>query len=113
MGERVVIDPSKVKAAKEAEPIEYARPDVPRAFDHRVNGWELRLKDWVAAIGGERQLAFALGLAMVLGGLGYGMLPRSESGLWMGMGGLLIGFSVRVPRWRKSRAAKKAKVVNP
>ena len=51
-----------------AQPLNYAGPAVPGRAEERTRGV-------VFLLGGARRLSFALGLALVLGGFGYGMWP--------------------------------------
>ena len=53
----------------------------------------------VAALGGWRRVFFAFGLACLLGGLGdcLDTFPGGEGAFWMFVGGLLVGFTLRIP----------------
>ena len=53
----------------------------------------------VAALGGGRRIFFATGLALLLAGLGdcISAYSSGDGVLWMFIGGLLIGLTVRVP----------------
>jgi hypothetical protein len=126
MGERVVIDPQRMTEPVEAVPLEYghggraadgwrvaretirtagrsawagaraARAAAAREGDQMARDISARL---VPALGGWRQVMFAFGLAFVLGGVG-GLLGHPLWAVSMWIGGLLIGFSFRIPRWK-------------
>jgi hypothetical protein len=112
MGERVVIDPRRMTEPVEAIPLEYGHggraTDAWRSVRARAGVvWEafrtssgaaaddLKTK-LVPALGGWRQVLFALGLAFVLGGLGLSV-GSGDGAIPMWLGGLLVGFVVRVP----------------
>jgi hypothetical protein len=113
MGERVVIrdEPPLASEAPPSQeqgvPLGYGRANRASSLLHWL---DLRLRMIadafkelfaivIPALGGARQVAFALGLAFVLGGFGSA-LGRGEPAFWMWLGGLLIGFSLRLP-WLK------------
>jgi hypothetical protein len=116
MGERVVVgratpvepvDETVGGSAADGPPLEYGRGN--RAGDtwRRARGSMLPLLEQlstlvqtvVAALGGWRRITFALGLGMVLGGLGECLQDRwsGDGAFWMFTGGILIGLTVRVP----------------
>ena len=114
MGERVAVgrvtpaEPINEPAGGRAggPPIDYGRGD--RAGDAwrwaRASGAAFTgnvrraAGPFVGSIGGWRRVGFALGLAMVLGGLGDCIGGSGGGGaFWMFLGGLLIGFTARVP----------------
>ena len=51
-------------------------------------------------LGGWRQVLFTLGLAIVLGAFGSAIDRFGAAGFWMFVGGLLMGFALRLP-WLK------------
>ena len=120
MGERVVVgrvappqsaDDARGKADASAgvappEPLNYGRGD--RAGDawrwSRAQGaaWMDNIKPLtgvlVRMLGGWPRIGFAVGLACVLAGLGDCLIKAGDGGVfWMFMGGLLVGFTLRVP----------------
>jgi hypothetical protein len=110
MGERVVVNPSREEPAR-VVPLDYGHGspagDGMRRVWRRVREtgdallallWR-RVNAGVRAVGGARQVVFAIGLASVLGGLGD-VLGRFSDGagiFWMVIGGVMIGLSVRFP----------------
>jgi hypothetical protein len=59
----------------------------------------------VPALGGWRQVGFAIGLAIVLAGLGDCIASRGSNGgaFWMFAGGLAVGLSLRVTNRGRDR----------
>ena len=73
-------------------PLAYADPAINRDDRQRVR------QGWLEWLGGVHQLVFAIGLALVAGGLTYCMWPRTSEGVfWVGLGALLIGLTLRWP----------------
>jgi hypothetical protein len=114
MGERVWVDTKRVEPAapgEDAVRLDYAKPDVNPWFPTVWKGvaWVRYVVDefvraarpvWARALGklgGVRQVGFAVGLACVLGALGYALSRDEAVTFWMVLGALLIGFSLRVP----------------
>ena len=114
MGERVVIrdlhepdDPPFAAEAPRGPTLSYGRRDYAgdawRWIKPRVQAvWEatqtLFGRMIVPALGGWRQVTFAIGLAIVLAGLGDRIANRGSSGgaFWMFVGGLTVGLSLRL-----------------
>ena len=116
MGERVSVgrvtpvEPVDDRAAAGPEPLNYGRGD--RAGDAwrwslaQAAAWGENIKPLTGVLvrwlGGWPRIGFALGLALVLAGLGECLLKSrgndNDSGaFWMFMGGLLVGFTLGVP----------------
>jgi|SRR5690242_10682361 hypothetical protein len=108
MGERVVVGPATpVEPIVDEPPLEYGRGN--RASDAvRVSRGYLTvffdqlitlIRTITDALGGTRRVAFAIGLGMLLGGLGdcIAGYSRGQGAFWMFIGGMLIGLTVRVP----------------
>ena len=113
MGERVVIrdvvedDPPIAQEAPRGPTLNYGRRDYTgdtwRWIKSRVQAvWDatqtLFGRMIVPALGGWRQVTFALGLAIVLAGLGDCIANRGNGGgaFWMFVGGLTVGLSLRI-----------------
>ena len=120
MGERVWVNPKRVQPAGDADAggvesggvrLDYAKSDVNPWFPTvwKAVAWMRYFVDeflraarpvWaraVAKLGGAKQVGFAVGLACVLGALGYGLCRNELVAFWMVVGALLIGFTLRVP----------------
>lgn len=122
MGERVHV--RTVRAQPVEDPagrgvrIDYAKQDVQQVFPtfskayawlhwflataalHAGQAWRTaiapRLRVAVRDLGGGRQVGFAAGMMFTLGGLGAALTHEPGPVIWMTIGGLLIGFTVRV-----------------
>ena len=90
MGERTIISPA-IKLRRPASPL----PRV-RGWIESRPAWLQKLAGVLHAVGGWRQVAFAFGLAFVLGGVG----DRLDCAVMLFIGGLLIGIALRIP-WLK------------
>ena len=118
MGERVVVGrvPNGTGESPPPPPhaesrLNYADPELNPKFPflHRAAAWarwawaevDTRLRPEaekvVRRLGGRRQVAFGFGLSLIVGGLGAA-LGGEFAAFVMWVGGLLVGFSVRVPR---------------
>jgi hypothetical protein len=77
-------------------PLEYGHVDPARdAMDRSA----ATSRAWIDKVGGWRQVAFALGLTIVLFGLGCGLTHgRDETCVCMLVGGMMIGFAVPIGR---------------
>jgi len=122
MGERVYV--KTVRAQPVEEPgrggvrIDYAKQDVQEIFPTFSKAfawlrWFLaaaalqarqtwrhsvgpRLLALMKDLGGGRQIGFAMGMMFTLGGLGAALTSEAEPMIWMTIGGLIIGLTVRV-----------------
>jgi predicted cobalt transporter CbtA len=99
MGERVVVNPAEAEPQR-VVPLEYGRGSPAR--DALQRSWQQlspSLHRGIRALGGPRQVVFAVGFASVLGGLAdvLGTFSDGAGIFWMVIGGLMIGLSVRFP----------------
>ena len=94
-------------AARRDPPLEYGRGHLAGDAWRWSRAWGSALIEnvarltqmFVAVLGGWRRVTFALGLACLLAGLGDCLADYShgDGAFWMFVGGLLVGFTVRVP----------------
>jgi hypothetical protein len=112
MGERVFVRTSKVEPIEPdfGARIDYAKPDVNSRFPtvQKALAWLHYVADtvWQAVrpvaakllrdLGGRRQVAFAIGVMFVTGGLGAALAHDLLPIFWMAVGGLIVGLCVRV-----------------
>jgi hypothetical protein len=89
MGERVSVGAEVDDAPRRVTPLEYGRLD---RFGEYLRG----LAPLTQALGGWRQIGFAVGLALLCGGIGS-MAGEAMPAVSLWFGGLLIGLSLRLP----------------
>src|SRR3954452_14052019 len=81
--------------------LEYGRPD-------HLDGAAAQARFILARVGGARQVALGVGLACTFGGFAYGLSTsgvREVAALWAAVGGLFVGWAVRLPQQQTDGAS--------
>jgi hypothetical protein len=96
VGDLPTIDFVPPRDPKAPVPLDYGHIDPAR---DTMNRSAAESRAWFDRIGGWRQVLFAVGLAITLGGFGDGMSHgHDETVVCMSVGGLLIGFAIPIAR---------------